>query len=192
MEDTGDNRNSPTGDDAKAQGEPPRSLMAIMRAVDTFTDYTGWVVAWLIVPLIAIMVVEVVSRYLIQFSTPWTYDLTYILTGTFFMLGAAYTLLHGGHIRTDFLYKTFPVRWQGFIDSVAYLIFYIPGISIFMWFGWETFIESWRLGERAISPWNPPLYPYRAVIPVAAALLLIQGLSELLKSLYALVRGRWP
>lgn len=177
---------------AGVQGEPPRRLMAVIRAIDAFARYSGWVVAWLIVPLIAVMVVEVISRYLIRISTPWSYDLTYMLMGSLFMLGAAYTLQQEGHIRTDFLYKNFPVRWQGLIDTIAYLGFFFPGIGIFMWYGWETFIESWRLGEHAISPWNPPLYPFRAVIPVAAALLLIQGVSQLLKSLHALVRGQWP
>ncbi|UEX79107.1 TRAP transporter small permease subunit [Spiribacter halobius] len=167
-------------------------LLAIIRRIDRFAEISGWVVSWLVVPLIAIMVIEVISRYALRFPTPWTYDLTYMLTGTLFMLGAAYTLRRDGHIRTDFLYKSFPVRWQGLIDSIAYLFFFFPGIGIFMWFGWETFFDALRMGERSISPWNPPLYPYRAVIPLAGLFLLIQGVSEVLKSLHALFTGRWP
>lgn len=177
---------------ASGQNGPRSPLLAVIRAIDGFSERSGWVVSWLVVPLIAIMVIEVVSRYVLRFPTPWTYDLTYMLTGTLFMLGAAYTLRHEGHIRTDFLYKSFPVRWQGLIDTVAYLFFFFPGIGIFMWFGWETFFDAWRLGERSISPWNPPLYPFRAVIPLTGLLLLVQGVAQVLKSLHALFTGRWP
>lgn len=192
MEDSADNRAAGADSHAHARGQPPRQFVVVTRAIDAFTDYTGWLVAWLVVPLIAIMVVEVISRYVINISTPWSYDLTYMLMGTLFMLGAAYTLLHDGHIRSDFLYNSFPVRWQGLIDTVGYLALFFPGIGIFMWFGLDTFLNSWRLNEQAISPWNPPLWPLRAVIPVAAALLLIQGVSQAMKSIYALVTGRWP
>lgn len=171
---------------------PPGVLMAVIRGIDGFAERCGWLISWLIVPLIAVMVLEVISRYVLAFPTPWTYDLTYMLTGSLFMLGAAYTLRHEGHIRTDFLYLSFPVRWQGLIDTTAYLVFFLPGIGIFTWLGWETLLDSWRLGERSISPWNPPLYPFRAVLPVTGVLLLIQGVSQLLKSLYALFAGRWP
>lgn len=172
--------------------EPPRRLLAVIQRIDAFAEWTGRIVRWLIVALTGVMVYEVVSRYFFGAPTFWASDLSYMLYGTFFMLGAAYTLRWKGHIRTDFLYQSFPVRWQGFIDTVAYVVFFFPSIALFCWFGWESFHESWRLGERAItSPWMPPLYPLRGVIPVAAILLLVQGVSETIKSVYALVRGKW-
>ncbi len=172
--------------------EPPRALLAIIRVFDTFADWTGLTVRWLIIVLTGIMVYEVFARYLFSAPTIWSSDASYMLYGAFFMLGAAYTLRQKGHIRTDFLYKDFSVRWQGFIDTIAYLVFFFPGIAIFFWFGWISFQDSWRLGERAnTSPWMPPLYPLRAIVPITAALLLVQGVSEALKSIYALVKGRW-
>lgn len=171
----------------------PRPMAGLVRAIDAFADWSGWLISWLIVPLIAVVVLEVAARYVFGTSIFWAYDISYMLYGSFFMLGAAYTLRHNGHIRTDFLYSRFSVRWQGFVDTVAYLLFFFPGMAIFFWFGWESFLRSWQLGEQAISSsWMPPIYPFRAVIPIAAVLLLIQGISELLKSLCALVKGRWP
>lgn len=138
------------------------------------------------------MVYEVVARYFFRAPTVWAHDLSYMLYGTLFMLGGAYTLRHGGHIRTDFLYEKLGVRGQALIDAIAYLVFFFPAFSVFLWFGWGYFVDAWRLDERAISPWNPPIYPLRAVLPLAAALLLIQGVSETLKSLYALAHGERP
>lgn len=173
-------------------GQPAERLRALIRALDAFAEWTGWVVAWLIVPLIGAMVYEVVARYFFHAPTVWAQDLSYMLYGALFMLGGAYTLRHNGHIRTDFLYNKLGVRGQALVDAVAYLFFFFPAFGVFLWFGWGYFLESWRLDERSISPWNPPLYPFRAVLPLAAALLLVQGVSETLKSFYALIKARQP
>jgi TRAP-type mannitol/chloroaromatic compound transport system permease small subunit len=174
------------------KGEPPARLRSLIRALDAFAEWSGWLVAWLIVPLIGAMVYEVVARYFFRAPTVWAQDLSYMLYGALFMLGGAYTLRWGGHIRTDFLYDRFGVRGQALLDSIAYLFFFFPAFGVFLWFGWGYFVESWRLDERAISPWSPPIYPFRAVLPLAAALLLVQGVSETLKSLYALAKGERP
>jgi len=173
-------------------GQPPERLRALIRALDAFAEWTGWVVAWLIVPLIGAMVYEVVARYFFHAPTVWAQDLSFMLYGTLFMLGGAYTLRHNGHIRTDFLYNRLGARGQAFVDVIAYLFFFFPAFGVFLWFGWGYFLESWRLDERAISPWNPPLYPFRAVLPLAAALLLAQGVSETLKSFHALLKAGQP
>lgn len=171
---------------------PPAGLTAAIRALDAVAEWSGWLVGWLIVPLMGAMVYEVVARYLFRAPTVWAHDLSYMLYGTLFMLGGAYTLRHQGHIRTDFLYNNLSVRGQALLDSIAYLFLFFPAFAVFLWFGWESFHQSWRLDERTISPWAPPLYPFRAVPPLAAALLLVQGVSEVLKSLYALIKGEWP
>ncbi|MGH8723124.1 MAG: TRAP transporter small permease subunit, partial [Burkholderiales bacterium] len=105
-------------------GQPPAPLGSLIRALDAFAERTGWLVAWLIVPLAGAMVYEVVARYFFRAPTVWAQDLSYMLYGALFMLGGAYTLRHGGHIRTDFLYNKLGVRGQAFIDAVAYLFFF--------------------------------------------------------------------
>jgi TRAP-type mannitol/chloroaromatic compound transport system permease small subunit len=115
-----------------------------------------------------------------------------MLYGAMFMLGAAYTLYRGAHIRTDFLYQKWSVRTQATVDALCYLLLFFPGIAVFLWLGGEFAWNSWLRGERSVgSSWMPIIYPLKAVIPVAATLLLLQGLSEFLKCIHALRTGRW-
>ena len=172
---------------------PPRALTTIIRLIDTYVgELSGKIFMLMIFPLIGGSTYEVIARYVFNAPTKWAYDTSYMLYGSHFMLGAAYCLYKGGHIRTDVFYENLSVRWQGWIDAVLYIFFFFPGMSLFFWYGSMEAIHSWRIMEESVvSPWRPPLYPFKTVIPVASALLIIQGISELLKSLYAGIRGRW-
>jgi TRAP-type mannitol/chloroaromatic compound transport system permease small subunit len=109
----------------------------LVRIIDKFTDTTGTWVAWLNVPLVVAVSIEVFSRYLLDAPTIWSFDVTYMLYGTIFMLGAAYALHKGAHIRTDFFFEKWSVRTRGVIDSVAYLVFFFPSIFVFGLVGWN-------------------------------------------------------
>jgi TRAP-type mannitol/chloroaromatic compound transport system permease small subunit len=171
--------------------EVAKPVLAIIHVIDSISEWTGRVFAWLIIPLVGGLSYEVFARYLFDAPTVWAYDTTYMLYGSHFMLGAGYTLLKKGHIRTDIFYNNFSPRLQGPIDATLYLLFF-PGIGYFLWAGAAEAIHSWNLQERSdASPWRPPLYPFKTVIPVAAFLLLIQGISEFLKSLHAARKGEW-
>lgn len=173
--------------------EPPKALLTIIRIIDTYVgELSGKIFMVLIFPLIGGLAYEVFARYLFNAPTIWAYELSYMLYGSHFMLGAAYCLLKGGHIRTDILYDMFPARWQGRVDAVLYLFFFFPGMIYFFAAGWVEALHSFSILELSEqSPWQPPLYPFKAVVPVAAMLLLIQGVSEFLKSAYAGLRGKW-
>lgn len=165
----------------------------VVRALDALGAWTARVAAWLVLPLVGVLVWEVGSRKLLERPTVWASDVSYMLYGALFMLGAAWTLGRGGHIRTDFLSRRWSPRVQGAVDAALYLLFFFPGLGLFLWAGWEFAWTSWVQGERAItSPWRAPIYLLKMVIPVTAVLLLVQGVSELLKSLQAVVRGRRP
>ena len=124
--------------------------------------------------------------------TLWAYDLSYMLYGAMFMLGAAYTLQRGAHIRTDFLYQNWPVRVQALVDAACYVLLFFPGIAIFLWIGTEFAWQSYLREERSVgSSWMPIIYPLKAVLPIATALLLLQGVAELLKCVYAIRTGKW-
>jgi TRAP-type mannitol/chloroaromatic compound transport system permease small subunit len=167
-------------------------LMRASRAIDAIARWSARLFAWLVLPLMAVMAYEVVVRYAAR-PTIWAYDSSYMIYGAMFMLGAAYTLHRGAHIRADFLYRMWSVRTQGMVDAICYVVFYFPGIGFFMWIGSEFALESWLQQERsAASAWMPPIYPLKTVIPIAAALLLVQGVSELIKSLHAAIKGEWP
>jgi TRAP-type mannitol/chloroaromatic compound transport system permease small subunit len=166
-------------------------LERAIRSIDRISDWCGRIVAWLILPLIAVMTYEVVIRHVWE-PTQWAYDSSYMLYGALFMLGAGYTLYRGAHIRTDFLYQKWPVKVQAAVDAACYLLLFFPGIAVFLWLGAEFAWASWLREERSVgSSWMPVIYPLKAVMPVAAGLLLLQGASEFLKCIYALRTGRW-
>lgn len=170
----------------------PKSLLTVIKVIDGISEWTGKWVAWLIVPLIAGLSYEVIARYVFNAPTVWAYDLAYMLYGTLFMVGAAYTLRKNGHIRTDIFYDRWSPRRQGWINVISYLFLFFPGMFFFLISGLEAAIHSWTILEKSdFSPWRPPLYPFKTIIPLAALLLIIQGFSEFLKSLYASLKGEW-
>ena len=170
----------------------PAHVVPLLKLIDGISIWSGKACAWLVVPLILTLVYEVISRYVFSAPTLWAFDITYMLYGAHFMLVAAFGLAKHDHIRTDFIYRLLPERWQATLDAWLYLIFYIPALSVFLWVSADFAIESWIQGERSnLSPWLPPVYPLKTVLPVTAALLLLQGVSEFLKSVYAAKAGRW-
>ena len=172
---------------------PPKAMLAVIRFIDHWIgEWSGKIFAWFIIPLVGGLVYEVFARYLFNAPTIWAIELTYQLYAGHFMLGATYTLYMGKHIRTDLIYDRYPVKWQGRVDAVLYLFFFFPGMILFLMARWDEAMHSWAIREVSEqTAWRPPLYPFKTVIPVAGVLLLIQGVSELLKSIHAARRGRW-
>ncbi len=168
----------------------PMALIKVISFIDSISIWSGKIVAFLILPMVASLVYEVIARYFFTRPTIWASDLSTILYGAFFMLGSAYALQRQQHIRTDFLYEKWSTRTKGLVDSLLYIAFYFPGLGIFMWIGWEYAWTSTMLQERIVtSPWMPIIWPLKLTIPIATILLLNQGISELLKSLYAAYTG---
>jgi TRAP-type mannitol/chloroaromatic compound transport system permease small subunit len=171
---------------------PPAAFIRTIRVLDDVSLWSGRIVGWLIIPMVLSLVYEVVARYFFNAPTVWAYDMTFMLYGSFFMLGSAYTLLRKSHIRTDFFYGQWSPRRQGWVDATCYLLFFFPGLIAFLVVGWDYFWVSFQRGERIVtSPWMPIVYPFKAAIPLATLLLLLQGLSEFLKSVWAAKEGEW-
>lgn len=171
--------------------EPSPALLRIVRAIDAFSEWSGKAVAWLIVPLTGALFYEVIARYVFHAPTIWAFDVSYMLYGTIFMLGAHYALLRGAHIRTDMLWEKFSDRKKGTIDAIAYLGFFFPAMIMIFLSSIDEAYASWVIGERSEqTAWRPILYPFKAVVPLTALLLFVQGISEFLKSLYAARTGR--
>src|ERR687891_2942988 len=170
--------------------EPTTGLIRTVRLIDRFTDVSGTLVAWLNVPLVLAVSYEVFARYLFHAPTIWSFDITYMLYGTIFMLGAAYALHKGAHIRTDFFFGKWSIRTKGVIDSSAYIVFFFPSIFPFLIVSWGEGWYAFQIGERSEqTPWRPILWPYKMVVPLACLLLLIQGVSETIKSVWAARTG---
>ena len=166
--------------------EQTTGLIKTVRVIDKFSDVTGTWIAWLNVPLVLAVCYEVFARYLFNAPTIWSFDVTYMLYGTIFMLGAAYALLKGAHIRTDFFFERWSLRTKGIIDSTAYVVFFFPAIITLMVVSWHEGWYAFQIGETSEqTPWRPILWPFKLVVPLTCLLLLIQGVSETIKSLYA-------
>jgi TRAP-type mannitol/chloroaromatic compound transport system permease small subunit len=169
---------------------PSPTIIKIVRAVDRFTDTTGTWVAWLSVPLVAAVSYEVIARYFFDAPTIWSFDVTFMLYGTIFMLGAAYALHKGAHIRTDFFFEKWSIRTKGWIDAIAYVVFFFPSLITFLVVSWNEGYYAYQINETSEqTPWRPILWPYKMVVPLACLLLLIQGISETIKSIYAARTG---
>ena len=169
------------------------ALVRRARQLDQVAIWSGKVFAWLIVPMVLALTYEVVARYGFNSPTLWAYDMTFMLYGSFFMLGAAFTLQRKGHIRTDSWYGGWSVKTQAWVDIAGYLLMFTPFVAVFAWTGWGYFWKSFVTNETFVSsPWQPLAWPFKLVMPVTGLLLAIQGVSELLKSIHAARTGQWP
>ena len=180
-------------DPLNPQDAAPESTLRLWIArLDSISVWIGKLFAWLIIPMVAALVYEVFARYGFNAPTMWAYDTTFMLYGSHFMLGAAFTLAKGAHIRTDFFYRMWSDRTQAIVDLTIYLLLFFPGFGFFLWASADFAAKSWEQSELIItSPWLPIVYPFKTVIPVTAALLMIQAVSESLKCVEAIKRGRW-
>jgi TRAP-type mannitol/chloroaromatic compound transport system permease small subunit len=164
-----------------------RLLSAFVNAIDRFSKWQAAVVCWLIFALIFTLTYEITARYFFGSPTVWAYDFTYILYGSLFMLGAAYTLLVEQHVRIEFIHSAMPPRVRAIVEIIGYLIFFFPAIGALLYVGIDFALESWTLGEHAKqSIWAPPIYPFKTVLPVGAFLLFIQGMANFLRRVASL------
>ena len=164
---------------------PPLHIR-IVRAIDRFTDTTGTWVAWLNVPLVAAVSYEVIARYVFSAPTTWVFDTTYMLYSAIFMLGAAYTLHKGAHIRTDIFYEKWSAKTKGIVDSISYLVFFFPSIVMLLVASGNEAWYAYTIHETSEqTTWRPILWPFKSVVPLTCLLLLVQGVSETIKSVYA-------
>lgn len=162
---------------------PGSTATRVARALDAVVRAAGMAIAWLIVPMVGSLVWEVSARYLFNAPTTWAYDMTFMLYGTFFMVGSAWTLQRGGHIRTDSFYAGWTRRTRARVDLACYAVLFFPAIVIVGWLGAEYFWKSFQQGERIVtSPWLPIVWPFKFMIPLSALLLLLQGISECIKN----------
>lgn len=166
---------------------PSPRLLKVIRALEFPCIFAAKLGAWLIIPMTLSLVYEVVLRYIFDNPTIWAYDTTYMMAGTLFMLGAAYALRNGSHVRADFLFSALRPRWQALIDVVLYAVVYFPAIWLFFSASLTFTMQSWQQSETyPSSPWMPIIYPLKTVMPLTLFLLLLQGVSEFLKAVWTL------
>lgn len=161
--------------------------------VDKISTWVGHAFSWLIIALTLHVSWEVFARYVLGAPRAWAFDAMIMLYGTLFMMAGAYTLAKAGHVRGDVLYGFFQPRTQAAIDLVLYIVFFIPGVIALTYAGYFYAAESWAIKEHStITYEGPPIYPFKTVIPLAGAILLLQGIVEIIRCAICLKQGAWP
>jgi TRAP-type mannitol/chloroaromatic compound transport system permease small subunit len=168
-------------------------MQKLLLLVDRLSTVVGQAFSFLIVALTLLISWEVFSRYALDAPHAWAFDGMIMMYGTLFMMAGAYTLAKNSHVRGDVLYGFFPPRLQAGLDLALYFLFFIPGIVAFVWAGYTYAAESWAISEHSsITAEGPPVYPFKTVIPVAGALILLQGMVEIVRCVICLKQGDWP
>jgi len=168
-------------------------MQRLLILVDKLSTFVGHAFSFLAVVLTLQITWEVFSRYVLGDPHAWAFDVMIMLYGTLFMMAGAYTLAKNGHVRGDVLYGFFRPRTQATIDLTLYIVFFLPGVIALTYAGWTYAVESWSINEHSnVTADGPPIYPFKFVIPVAGAILLLQGLVEIVRCVICIRRGSWP
>jgi TRAP-type mannitol/chloroaromatic compound transport system permease small subunit len=172
--------------------EFPPQFYAVIRGIDRFSDFTGKAISLSMLYLVLTISYECFSRYLFNSPTVWVLESSYMTNGSAFMLGCAYALHKGAHVRTDMLWDKFSDRTKGMIDSLAALVLFLPTMAVLFYISIDDFIHAVSIDERSSSgAWTPIIWPLRGVVPLTAFMLFVQGISELLKSVWAWRTGEF-
>ncbi|WP_431831895.1 TRAP transporter small permease subunit [Achromobacter mucicolens] len=165
----------------------------MVRFIDSISTLVGKTFAWLIVALTLHVCWEVAARYLLNQPSAWAFDLQMMYYGILFMMAGAYTLAKNGHVRGDILYGFLPPRVQAGLDLLLFIVFFFPGVIALVWAGWYYAGYSIAIREHSSLMANgPPIYPFKAFIPAAGAVLLLQGVAEVMRCILCLKQGAWP
>ncbi|WP_150300807.1 TRAP transporter small permease subunit [Pseudomonas profundi] len=159
-----------------------RAITAFMNGVTRLNDVIGRMVAYLVLPIFAFLILEVFLRYLFNSPTVWTNELTQMLFGAYAVLSGGYLLAHRGHVNVDLFHSQLKPRARAVVDIIGSIIFFIFVLAL-LYFGYEMAQESVSSWETSYSAWNPPIWPIKVAIPVGATLLLLQGIVKLLQDI---------
>ena len=163
----------------------------LLNGVESLSTWIGKAFAWLIVALMLLVCIEVFKRYILNMPTAWVFDVSNMMYGTLFMMSGAYALAHDAHVRGDFLYGSMKPRRQAGLDLVLYIVFFLPGILALTWSGWVYAGDALAIHETTFNATPLPIYPFKFIIPIAGATVLVQGFSEMLRCVVCLKRGEW-
>jgi TRAP-type mannitol/chloroaromatic compound transport system permease small subunit len=169
------------------------SVQQFLHTIDAISTWVGKAAAWLIIALMALVCIEVFKRYIMNMPTAWIFDADNMLYGSLFMLAGAYTLAQNAHVRGDFLYSSMRPRMQAGLDLALYIVFFLPGIAALIYAGSDYAADSWRIAEHSnVTAEGPPVYHFKTVIPIAGALVMLQGVAEIVRCVVCLKTGVWP
>jgi TRAP-type mannitol/chloroaromatic compound transport system permease small subunit len=167
------------------------TIEKLLHGVESASTWIGKAFAWLIVALMLMVCIEVFKRYILNMPTAWVFDVSNMMYGTLFMMAGAYALAHDAHVRGDFLYGSMKPRRQATLDLILFIAFFLPGILALTWSGWVYANDALAIHETTFNATPLPIYPFKFIIPIAGATVLVQGLSEMLRCVMCLKTGEW-
>ncbi|HEY1325538.1 MAG TPA: TRAP transporter small permease subunit [Casimicrobiaceae bacterium] len=167
------------------------ALLALSRAIDALTERVGRLVYWLILVVVLISAANATVRKLFNYSSNAYLEIQWYLFSVIFLFGAGYTFLRNEHVRIDIVTGRFSSRVHNWIDVVGIVFFLFPMSAIIMWLSWPLFVDSYVRNEVSTNAGGLTIWPARLMIPVGFALLIIQGVSELIKRV-AFLAGKAP
>ena len=157
--------------------------------VDSLNNWVGKTISFLVYPMIGVLVWEVFMRYVFNRPTIWAHELSALFYAVFFLLGGAYTLRWKAHISVDVLYLKLSPRSRAILDLITWLLFYFF-CGVLFWQGSQAGWKSFLRMERASTVWEPYVWPVKFCIPLAAFLMLAQGLTKTISDFYLAFTGR--
>jgi len=167
-------------------------MESTIRFIDKFNEWFAKAFAWCIIIMSFGVGYEVFVRYVLRDPTSWAFDLSYMMYGSLFMMGGAYTLAHNAHVRGDFLYRLWSNRTQATVELVLYIIFFFPGVIALIAAGWKYASRSLRFLEVSVmSPANVPIFQFKLIIVAAGVLLFIQGIAQVMRCILCIRTGQW-
>ena len=167
-------------------------MIKYIHFADRLSAAFGKIFAWLIMLMAVGTGYEVFVRYILNAPTPWALDVSFIMYGTLFMMGGAYTLSRNGHVRGDFIYRLWKPRTQATVDLILYVFFFMPGILALIVNGWKYASRSWGYTEVSInSPAGIPIYQFKTVLVASGILLLIQGIAQICRCIACIKTNEW-
>ncbi|WP_165445192.1 TRAP transporter small permease subunit [Bacilliculturomica massiliensis] len=167
-----------------------KALKKITQIIDTINEWAGSISAYSVIVLMVVVVFEVFSRRVFNQPTIWVYETTCFIYGFLIMMVAGYGLLHGSHVAVDLFSARLSERNQRILSICMYLVFFFPFVTLMLPAAVKFTQTAWIMKEHSWSQWGPPVYPIKTVIPISLALLWIQGLSEVLKSVIYLMTNK--
>ena len=168
-------------------------MRSYIKFADNLSASMGKAFSWCIVILMGGTCYEVIMAYAFNSPTLWNFDFSLQMYGAIFMMAGAYTLSTEAHVRGDVIYRLFPTKVQGWIDLILYFLFFFPGVIALAVYGYDYAALAWKIKETS---WNSPaqiqIYMAKSLIPLSGTLLVIQGISEVFRSIICIQTGHWP
>src|ERR1700750_538874 len=165
-------------------------MQKLLLVIDEISTWAGKACAWLLLLLMTVVCVEVFKRYIMNAPTAWIFDAENMMYGTLFMMCGAYTLAQNAHVRGDFLYSSMKPRTQASLDLFLYILFFLPGIAALIYSGYYYAADSWHINKHSnVTADGPPVYHFKTVIPIAGALILLQGIAAIVRCVVCLKTG---